>query len=65
MTSFDFTVLEPVLAMDRAAVCANVLEACRPWLPQEPENGWIEWLYDYLTLRLYPDRTAKPLQPDL
>lgn len=65
MTSFDFTVLEPVLAMDRAAVCANVLEACRPWLPQEPENGWMEWLYDYLTLRLYPDRTAKPLQPDL
>ena len=42
MTSFDFTVLEPVLAMDRAAVCANVLEACRPWLPQEPENGWTE-----------------------
>ena len=63
MTSFPMTMLEPVLRLDRNAVCANVLEVCRSRMPEEPAQGWLPWIYDYLTGALYPDQEGTPPDP--
>ena len=61
MTFPDLNLLESVLSMGRDAVCRNVLDLCRPYLPEEPDQGWMPWIYHYLTLGLYPDPAAEPL----
>ena len=55
MTALHTSLLEPVLTKDRKDLCRNVLQVCLPLLPEAPENGWLNWIYDYLTLGLYPD----------
>lgn len=58
MTTFSYESLLPVLEKSREELCGNVLTRCLPWMPAEPENGWLRWTYDYLTLGLYPDPNA-------
>ena len=59
MTAFDWKLLIPdlekCLALPRESLCGGVLELCRPQLPPEPEGGWLPWIYQALTLGLYPD----------
>jgi len=62
MLTIDCALLEPVLLQDRRCICKNVLEVCRPQMPAEPAEGWLRWIYAYLTRGLYPDPEAA--QPD-
>lgn len=59
MTAFDWKLLIPelekCLALPRERLCSAVLELCRPQLPPEPAEGWLPWIYQALTLGLYPD----------
>lgn len=54
MLPFPYSALESALAGPRELLCQNVLAVCRPYLPPEPEGGWLPWIYHALTLGLYP-----------
>ncbi len=63
MASFDFQLLLPALAGDRAQLCEHVLQICLPWMPPAPEGGWLIWIYQYLVQGIYPEERTYP--PDL
>jgi len=58
MTTFSYESLLPLLKEPRERLCENVLALCRSEMPAEPQEGWLRWIYDYLTLGLYPDANA-------
>jgi len=65
MTAFEMNMLLPVLELPRQERCRGLLEQLRDRMPPEPETGWLPWIYNYLTLGLYPDSQAPTPAPRL
>ena len=55
MAKLDEAGLRAALEQPRGQLCEAVLAVCKTDLPQEPEGGWLPWIYHWLTLGLYPD----------